>query len=136
MPNRPNTSAPDFLKSLGRIKQTVVSGTFRPNASSAPTAVRGWCASVTYVSTGLYRVNLPENIPNGFDPHVFAQCRFAAKDARQIEVGTVSAGTSTTGAHFFIRSMNVGTSTLSDIAADANNIMSWELKFANTGVTT
>jgi hypothetical protein len=92
-------------------------------------------SSVSYVSSGLYRVNLPDNLPNAQDLHVLAQCRFAAKDARQIEVGTVYAGDSTTGAHFFIRSMNVGTSTLSDIAADANNVMSWQLQFDNTGVT-
>lgn len=130
------TSPTETVGSLGKIKQTVVKFTFAPNGSSAidQTTVKGWASSVTYVSTGLYRVNFPENFPAQV-LDAAARCRFAAKDGRIIEVGTVSNGTSTTGAHMFIRAMTVGTTTLADIAADANNIMSGEIWFANTGVT-
>ena len=134
MPNVRNGT--EELRALGKIKQTVVKFTFAPNGSSAidQTSVKGWASSVSYVSTGLYRVNFPGNFPAQV-LDVGARCRFAAKDARAIEVGTVSPGTSTTPAHLFIRAMTVGTTTLEDVAANANNIMSGEIFFANTGVT-
>jgi hypothetical protein len=126
----------EWMRTLGKIRQTTITGCFAPNTSSAITqsTVKGAnVASVTYVSTGLYRVNLTANVPEVLS--VWASGRFATKNAGVVEVGTVSAGTSETTAHFFVRFMTLGTTTLADITADANNIVSFGLVFANTGVT-
>ena len=62
MPNVRNGT--EELRALGKIKQTVVKFTFAPKGSSAidQTSVKGWASSVSYVSTGLYRVKMGTRI--------------------------------------------------------------------------
>lgn len=105
----------------------VVSGSFAPNGSSAidssKTLGRG-IKSVTYVSTGLYKVKLEDNFDKLKSWSLSIQLSAAAD--KKLQLGTVDLAASG-GAELQIRSVAVGS--VSDIAADASNRVSFEFEF-------
>lgn len=129
----PTNKRTEDLRSLGKIKQIVVAGSFQPNAQSAPAAQLG-LGTVSYSSTGLFSVVLPNGMPQLLGVQVTPQ--FATKGGvgtagLKLEVGTVSVSTGT----FQIRMMADGTTTLTDLAGAAGDRINYYLHFANTGVT-
>lgn len=127
--NRPT----EELRALGKIKQTVVAGSFQPNNTGVPLVQRGF-GTVTRSSAGLFSVALPNGMPELLSVQVSPQ--FATKGGTgtaglKLEVGTVSVTTGT----FEIRMMTEGTTTLVDLAGAAGDRINYFLHFANTGVT-
>jgi hypothetical protein len=103
----------------------VVFGSFAPNGSSAldATAIKGDLAlfTVAYISTGLYRVTLQYNV-NGVD-NVTTGFQLAAAAAQSLQVGPVDE----TNRTIDLRVVNSSTGAVADVAADANNRISFTI---------
>jgi hypothetical protein len=106
-------------------RRYVVFGSFAPNGASAldSTAVKGDIAlfTVAYVSTGLYRVTLGYNV-NGID-NVTTGFHLAAAAAQGLQVGPIDE----TNRTIDLRVVNSSTGAVADVAADANNRISFTI---------
>lgn len=116
----------DFLETLGR-KKRVVAGSFAPNGSSAlvasSTRVTGSGATVAYVSTGLYRVTFTDAY--GALLAATATLQLATGDDKYCQLGAYSAANKTLD----IRVWDVSGAAVADVAADANNRISFVCVF-------
>lgn len=115
----------DTVEIKGRKKRKVC-GSFAPNGNSALVAantyVSGGDATVTYVSTGLYRINLVHRYKRLLS--AVPGLQLATADNRALQFGTYNASAGT----LEVRSVDE-TGTVQDIAADANNRIHFELTF-------
>lgn len=134
---KPTNRREEYLRSLGKIKQTVIAGSFQPNGTSAPASVRGF-AAVNRSDTGIFQVALPGNC--GFPTEgILARtltAEFATKGGNgtaglKVEWGSMSV----TAGTFDIRLMNDGTTTLVDLSGAAGDRINFVIVAANTGVT-
>lgn len=125
-----NTSNTEVMHSVGK-RRYLIAGTFYPNGSSAidstkNTGTAGW--SVAYTSTGLYTVTLDRKWLYICSKHVHVQ--YHAATAQTVQFGDISLSAGT----IIIR--NIDTSaTVQDIAANANNSISFSVVVSNDTVT-
>ena len=102
-------------------------GSFRPNAASAPTVVKGIAASVAHTATGVWTVTLPAWMKGTAFSVVglFVAARFSALSGWVVEGGAIdlSAGT------IIIRAGTWAGTTIAatDIASDAANWIDFRL---------
>lgn len=114
------------LKTLGR-RRVQIDGSFAPNGSSALAAagVKGEGFAVEYVSTGLYLITFTDKYVDVISKTSGLQLSTA--DNRSLQFGDYDADASTLA----IRSVDED-GTVQDIAADANNRISFSVVFSDT----
>lgn len=119
----------DFVQTLGK-GRVVISGSFRPNGSSAidNTLNTGSGFTVAYTSTGLYTITLADS----YVALVSANATFAMNAATDVvpQWGAIDVVTAKT---LVLRSL--AGSSVTDIASNANNRVHFTLVLRNTTVT-
>jgi len=118
----------DFIQTLGKGRK-IIAGSFLPNGSSAIVADPLWNGfTVAYTSTGLYTVTLTDSYVALISATHGLQLNTAADI--KLQWGLIDVVTART---LQIRSLAVAA--LTDIAANANNRIFFELILRNTTVT-
>lgn len=114
----------DFKQCIGRNNREV-SGSFAPNGNSALVAANtyGLGFTVAYISTGLYRVTLLNQYSTL--QSATATLQLATKDDKFVQVGSYD----TTNNTIDIRVWDVSGNDVADVAADANNRISFVFTF-------
>lgn len=122
-------------------ERVFVTGSFAPNGSSALVATRtdttafrgvGWTAS--YVSTGLYRVTFDGGRKyNQLDAWALG-LQLASGDDKTLQLGTYVPPTATADGYVDIRCWDISGAAVADIAANANNRISFMFVFRKMDV--
>ena len=112
------------LQTLGK-RRHLIEGSFAPNGSSALVAadVKGKGFSVAYISTGLYRVTFEDKYV-GLESFTLGLMLNAADD-KMLQFGPYDPSAKTLD----IRSYDISGGALADIAANANNRISFQVIF-------
>lgn len=111
----------------------LIACSFAPNAGSAvdQTTIRGsGCKSVTRTGVGVFNVKLYESYKEFIGPVGLVNLNAAADT--DVQGGVYAAATSTTDANVDIKIMTAGVA--ADIAANANNRISFVLLFRHTAM--
>ena len=112
---------PLSVLSEGAQQITLVPISFQFNGTSDPTALKGFVRSVTRSDTGLFTVNLPCGFPDipvvCLGVPMFNTKGGAGTTGIKYELASIDATAGTIG----LRLINDGTTTLVDLAANANN---------------
>lgn len=99
----------------------VVGGEFFPDTANAPTygtcGHRGW--SVVRTSTGLFTITLDDVFPGLVTAQ--ATLRLATGDDKMVQFGTINLAAKT----IQIRVWDISGAAVADVAANANNAISW-----------
>lgn len=111
-----------------------ITGTFFPAGAGAPTYASGddhldW--SVVRTSAGLFTITI-KKVRHCRLMAKFYSLQLAAIDDKHLQWGAYTAPTATTDATIAIRVCDISGAAETDIAADANNSISFELEFSDT----
>lgn len=119
----------DSLKILGS-NRVEISGSFRPNGSSAISAThnhgKGW--SVAYTTTGVYTITLADTYA-ALDSAI-ATLQLASADDKFVNVGPVDL----TARTVIIYAWDIGGAGAADVASNANNKINFSLVLRNSSI--
>lgn len=105
----------------------VIAGSFAPDGSSAPTKVSGLGYSVVHASQGVFTITFQDSYP-ALLSHT-GTVRLSSAAARFVQFGDYNPTAKT----LVLRVID-GSGSAQDIAANANNIVSFECVFQNSSV--
>ena len=106
-------------------EEVLVSGSFAPAGTGAPTAALGDGYTVARTSTGLFTLTLDRVWPSLLSATATVQLATAADTVAQVGVVALTSKT------VQIRTLTAGA--LADVAANANNRVNFALKFKRSG---